>query len=204
MSTLPPTTQPYSSASLYIGDLASEVTEGQLFDVFRNVGPVASIRVCRDAVTKRSLGYAYVNFHNVADAERALEQFNFSQILGRPCRIMWSQRDPSKRRSGVGNIFIKNLDKSINNTALYDTFSVFGHILSCKVEVDAHGVSKGYGYVHFETQDQADQAVAKVNGMQMADKIVFVGPFQPKKGQRSRCNTHHLHQHLREKFGSLR
>jgi polyadenylate-binding protein len=83
----------------------------------------------------------------------------------------------------VGNIFIKNLDKSITNSALADTFSVFGHIISCKVEVDQNGVSKGYGYVHFETQEEADQAIAKVNGMQMADKIVFVGPFQPKKAR---------------------
>lgn len=37
--------------------------------VFEQVGPVASIRVCRDTVTRRSLGYAYVNFHNVADGK---------------------------------------------------------------------------------------------------------------------------------------
>lgn len=184
---------PFQSASLYVGDLNIEVTEGLLFELFNRVGPVASIRVCRDAVTRRSLGYAYVNFHNVQDAERALDTMNFTDIKGKPCRIMWSQRDPSLRKSGVGNVFVKNLAPSVDNKGLFDVFSVFGNILSCKVATDDLGASKGYGYVHYETAEAAQDAIQKVNGMVVDEQEVFVGPFvrrQERAGQSDWTNLY--------------
>lgn len=171
----------YQMASLYVGDLHHDITEAQLFEKFSSAGPVLSIRVCRDVITRRSLGYAYVNFQQPADAERALDTMNFDNVKGRPIRIMWSQRDPSLRKSGVGNVFIKNLDKSIDNKAMYDTFSAFGNILSCKVAQDENSVSKGYGFVHFETEEAANMSIEKVNGMLLNDKKVFVGRFIPRK-----------------------
>lgn len=165
------------SISLLIGDLDPDVTEAQLFDRFSTSGQVLSIRVCRDQITKQSLGYAYVNFHQPADAERALDTMNFDLLGERPMRIMWSQRDPALRKSGVGNVFIKNLDKSIDNKALYDTFSTFGNILSCKIMTDEHSNSRGYGFVHFETHEAADQAIKNVNNMLLNDKKVYVGRF---------------------------
>ncbi|CAK9054540.1 Polyadenylate-binding protein [Durusdinium trenchii] len=164
-------------ASLYVGDLHPDVTEAMLYEIFNSVGPVASIRVCRDSVSRKSLGYGYVNFHSVSDAERALDTLNYSAIKGRACRIMWSQRDPSLRKSGLGNVFVRNLDRNIDNKALYDTFSLFGNILSCKVSTGPDGKSRGYGFVHYETEEAAKQAIERVDGMQIGEKTVGVGGF---------------------------
>ncbi|KAI0093688.1 hypothetical protein BDY19DRAFT_1063496 [Irpex rosettiformis] len=176
------------SASLYVGELDPTVTEAMLFEIFNMIGPVASIRVCRDAVTRRSLGYAYVNYLNAADGERALEQLNYSLIKGRACRIMWSQRDPALRKTGQGNIFIKNLDDAIDNKALHDTFAAFGNVLSCKVATDEHGRSKGYGFVHYETAEAAETAIKAVNGMLLNDKKVYVGHHISKKERQSKLD----------------
>jgi len=166
-----------ATGSLYVGDLANDVTEALLFEIFNQVGPVSSIRVCRDASSRMSLGYAYVNFHSVQDAERALDTLNFTPIKNRACRIMWSHRDPSIRKSNRSNVFIKNLSKDIDNKQLFDTFSTYGNILSCKVAMEG-AQSKGYGFVHYETEKMAQDAIDKVNGMMISGKKVFVGLFE--------------------------
>lgn len=70
------------------------------------------------------------------------------------------------------------MDKAIDNKALHETFSTFGTILSCKVATDASGQSKGHGFVQYETEESAQKAIEKLNGMLLNDKQVYVGPFQ--------------------------
>ncbi|GAA0140001.1 RNA metabolism protein [Lithospermum erythrorhizon] len=165
------------STSLYVGDLDQNVTDSQLYDLFNQVGQVVSVRVCRDLTTRKSLGYGYVNYSSSQDASRAIEVLNFTPLNTKPIRIMYSHRDPSVRKSGTANIFIKNLDKNIDNKALHDTFSSFGNILSCKIATDPNGQSKGYGFVQFDSEESAQSAIDKLNGMLMNDKQVYVGHF---------------------------
>ena len=174
----------HKSNSLYVGDLKVTVDENTLYEHFSSVASIESIKVCRNTSTRRSLGYAYVNFYSIKDSERAMEELNYSLIQDHPCRIMWSNRNPNLRKSNKGNVFIRNLDPSIDNKALHDTMSQFGEILSCKIASTSSGKSKGFGFVHYATDEAADLAIKKLNGMSIQGKEVFVARF--KKNQNTR------------------
>ncbi|XP_058204148.1 polyadenylate-binding protein 7 isoform X2 [Rhododendron vialii] len=175
-----PPTVGTAPASLYIGDLHPDVTDGQVFEHFCEFKSLASVRVCRDSSTGRSLCYGYVNYISPLDAIHAIEVKNHSMLNGKVIRVMWSHRDPDSRKSGIGNLFVKNLGESIDNTKLQEIFQNFGNILSSKVVMSDDGKSKGYGFVQFESEDSANAAIEKLNGSSVGGKQMFVGKFVKK------------------------
>lgn len=189
--------------ALYVGDLHPSVTEADIFQAFSKAGQVASVRVCRDAGTRRSLGYAYVNYHDAGDADKALHLLHGTEIRwrnnsgqdqpGRHCRVMWSQRDPALRKSNVGNIHIKNLPANVDNKRLIDYFSKWGNILSCKVVTDKEGKSLGYGFVHYEAEANALKAIQNANEKPFEHdrdgKPLLVSKFVPRKNREKKTDA---------------
>ncbi|XP_027935772.1 polyadenylate-binding protein 7 [Vigna unguiculata] len=178
-----PATVAAAQSSLYVGDLHPDITDTQLFQAFREFESLSSVRVCRDSMTRASLRYGYVNFMSQQDANRAIKVKNNSYLFGKVIRVMWSHRDPNGRKSGRGNVFVKNLAESIDNAVLHDLFQKYGNVLSSKVVVYDDGKSKGYGFVQFESEESANSAIEKLNGSTVRDKQIYVGKFV-RKGDR--------------------
>ncbi|CAI8599958.1 unnamed protein product [Vicia faba] len=83
---------------------------------------------------------------------------------------------------GKGNVFVKNLAKSIDNVGLHDLFQEYGNILSSKIVISEDGKSKGFGYIQFGSEESANDAIQKMNGSTVRDK--YVGKFI-RKSERS-------------------
>lgn len=84
---------------LYVGNLAYEVNEAELQDLFSRAGTVESVRVIRDAVTGRARGFAFVEMASDEDAQKAASQFNQFQFNGRTLTV--NEAKPRPERAGA-------------------------------------------------------------------------------------------------------
>ncbi|KAE8725109.1 F21M11.16 protein isoform 1 [Hibiscus syriacus] len=170
-----------SMVSLYVGDLHPVITDGTLFNAFNSFKGISSVRVCGDSSTGRSLCYGYVNFSSLEDAHYAMEKMNHSSIHGKMIRVAWSLRDPDARKSGVGNVFVKNLSESIDSVGLQELFQRFGNVISCKAATFEDGKSKCYRFVQFESEESATAAIEKLDN-NMIGKIASLAVARDENG----------------------
>ncbi|XP_024969862.1 polyadenylate-binding protein 6-like [Cynara cardunculus var. scolymus] len=186
--------------SLYAGDLHPDVTEPELYILFSIIGPLQNIHLCRDRLSRKSLCYAYINFCFPVHAADALCRLNHTEIRGKAIRIMWCQKDPIQRKTGIGNLFVKNLDSSVHETRLEEVFGVFGRILSCKIAKDCYGNSKGFGFVQFDSEESAKEALCGLNGSKLDGKILTVDKFVKKSERKEPEFTNVYVKNLDEDF----
>ncbi|RZC77238.1 hypothetical protein C5167_001419 [Papaver somniferum] len=202
-------------ASLYVGDLHVDVTEDELYAAFNVIDDLVSVRVCKDSVSSVSLGYGYVNYISTDSANLAIEKLNHTPLRGQMIRVMWSRRDSDARNSGIANLFVKgkqiyvgpfvkkserpssnsdssftnlyvkNLDLDVTEELLTEKFSKYGKITHLVIMKDGNSKSKGFGFVNFDSPDEAKKAMEATNGMQIGSKVLYVGRAQ-KKAEREK------------------
>ncbi|KAH9941659.1 uncharacterized protein BXZ73DRAFT_41403 [Epithele typhae] len=79
------------------------------------------------------------------------------------------------------NLFIKNLDTSIDSNVLFSHFRQFGQIVSARVMRNEAGESRGFGFVSYQAPDQAAAAMNTMNGQQLGNKQLTVRLHEPKQ-----------------------
>ncbi len=80
------------------------------------------------------------------------------------------------------NLFVKNLDESINAFYLEQLFKPYGEVISAKVLYDrASGDHKGSGFVEMKTDQEGNNAIEALNGKELKGRILSVEVARPKK-----------------------
>jgi len=91
------------------------------------------------------------------------------------------------------NLYIKNLDDTIDDEKLRKEFSPYGTITSSKLQVDERGISKGFGFVCYSSPEEATKAVAEMNGKMLGSKPIYVGLHQRKEQRRQQLEAQYHH-----------
>jgi RNA recognition motif-containing protein len=82
---------------IYVGNLAWSVDDGELENLFADIGQVVSARVITDRETGRSRGFGFVEMEDEA-ADRAIAELNEKDVGGRQLRINEAHERPERPR----------------------------------------------------------------------------------------------------------
>ena len=77
-------------------------------------------------------------------------------------------------------LYVGNLTYNITEEELKDVFTPIGEVQSCKIITDAAtGRSKGFGFVEMANNEDADKAIATLNGTTVMDRALNVSEARP-------------------------
>ncbi|MEI6022892.1 MAG: RNA-binding protein [bacterium] len=80
----------------------------------------------------------------------------------------------------LNKVFVGSLPFKTDNQALKDYFAQVGNVTSANVIFDKMtGKSKGFGFVEFSTEAEAQAAVSKLNNTEFDGRTIFVDIARP-------------------------
>ena len=81
------------------------------------------------------------------------------------------------------NIYVGNLSWNLKDQDLSNLFAPFGEVSSAKIVTDKFTQrSKGFGFVEMPNDEQAQAAIAQLNGSEVDGRNLVVNESRPKEG----------------------
>ena len=85
------------------------------------------------------------------------------------------------------NIYVGNLSAKTTEEELREAFESFGDVDSAKIIKDnLTGRSRGFGFVEMPNQDQAQAAIAELNGKELGGSPLTVNEAKPRESRGGR------------------
>jgi len=152
-----------SKTNLIVNYLPQTMSQEEIRSLFSSVGEVESCKLIRDKVTGQSLGYGFVNYHKIEDADKAINTLNGLRLQNKTIKVSYAR--PSSEAIKGANLYVSGLPKTMTQQDLELMFSSFGNIITSRILCDnMTGLSKGVGFIRFDQRVEAERAINKLNG----------------------------------------
>jgi RNA recognition motif-containing protein len=79
-------------------------------------------------------------------------------------------------------LFVGNLPYETNDQSLQELFATYGDVSSANIITDKFsGRSRGFGFVEFEKDDEAEKAISEMNGKEIGGRAIVVNEARPRE-----------------------
>ncbi|EJT74139.1 splicing factor 3B subunit 4 [Gaeumannomyces tritici R3-111a-1] len=174
-------------ATIYVGNLDERFGESLMWEMMTQMGPVVNLHMPMDRVSRTHQGYGFVEFDSPESADYAARALNGIRVYGKVIRVNKASADKQRAAEIGAELFVNNLDPQVDEKTLFDTFSRFGQLVTPpNVVRDANNISKGYGFVNFDSFEASDQARDTMNGQYLLSKQITVEYAYKKDGKGER------------------
>ncbi|KAK3022150.1 hypothetical protein RJ639_045289 [Escallonia herrerae] len=164
----PPQIEPIPSGNLppgYVGNIHTQVTEPLLQEVFASTGPVEGCKLIR----KEKSSYGFVHYFDRRCAALAILSLNGRHLFGQPIKVNWAYASGQREdTSSHYNIFIGDLSPENLGTNMI----CVGHSDARVMWDQKTGRSRGFGFVAFRNQQEAQSAINDLNGKWLGSRQI--------------------------------
>ncbi|GAB4853676.1 ubiquitin-specific protease ubp1 [Ancistrocladus abbreviatus] len=167
---LPPGFDSSTCRSVYVGNIHPQVNDALLQEVFSSTGPIEGCKLIR----KDKSSYGFVDYYDRRSASLAIVTLNGRHLFGQPIKVNWayasSQREDTTNHY---NIFVGDLSPEVTDATLFACFSVYPSCSDARVMWDQKtGRSRGFGFVSFRSQQDAQSAINDLNGKWLGSRQI--------------------------------
>jgi len=187
--------------NIYIKDLPPSIdSDEKLRELFSRFGQTSSCRVMKNLNNNTPLGFGYVCFVHHEDAVSAVDTMNGVEIDGSVIycarfktkgerifdknRIIESQKRNRIHQYLGRNLYVKHLEENVTEDLLRKEFEAYGNVYSVRIERSESGASKGFGYVCYNTKEEANNAITQCGKNKIIEgctKPLYVNLHEPKE-----------------------
>lgn len=170
---------------VYVGSINFELREEHVRQAFIPFGPIKKIDLSWDPLTMKHKGFAFVEYDLPEAAQLALEQMNGVLLGGRNIKVGRPSNVPQaaplieqfeQEAKKYARIYVASVHADLAEDDIKSVFEAFGRVKSCTLAPDTMpGKHKGYGFLEYENQQSATDAIASMNLFDLGGQYLRVG-----------------------------
>lgn len=169
---------------IHVNNLAWAITPEQLQKHFEEFGEIETVKI-PTRPKGGSKGFGFITFKTNEAAKNAVEKMNNTPVENRRIGVVFStsvekSKDKPKKPIVSGKeqeskkLVVRQLAWSVKDEKLEESFKNYGNLKEHSVVKARNGKSKGFGFVTFETVEQATAAKEAMDGKEIEGRAITV------------------------------